>query len=144
MEDILVPIFICALMPVAIVYIVFNAARNSDNRRADVLIKAIESGNIVDADKLAEALRKPQKSARELLNGRLLRACIFTFIGIALLCIGIVNYTQGVAIDIYDDPVRVPLIFGSISLAIGLSYMIVFCFSKRQLDKEKDNNRNAE
>lgn len=39
----LVPIFICVVLPVAIVLIVFLAAMNSDNKRAKILIKAIET-----------------------------------------------------------------------------------------------------
>lgn len=142
MTSILVPIFVAALMPIAVVYIVFWSVRNSDNRRADVLIKAIESGNIVDADKLAEALGKPQKTPREQLNGKLLRGCIFGLIGLFLIIIGIVNLCCGNRME--ADPVTVPLIFGGISFAIGISYLIVFRFSKRQLDKEEDNNSETE
>ena len=40
MQDILVPIFVCVVLPVAIV---FAAAINNDNKRAKVLIKAIDS-----------------------------------------------------------------------------------------------------
>lgn len=72
-------------LPVAIVLIVYIAAMNSDNKRAKILIKAIEAGNGIDTKLLAEALRKPQKPAREILNLRLLRGCIFGFIGIALI-----------------------------------------------------------
>ena len=58
MTAILVPIFVCVVLPVAIVAIVFAAAMNNDNKRAKVLIKAIESNCGIDADKLAEALQK--------------------------------------------------------------------------------------
>lgn len=142
MEDILVPIFVAALMPVAVVYIVFWSVRNNDDRRAEVLTKAIESGNIVDADKLAEALGKPQKSPRELLNGRLLRSCIFSFIGIGLIIFSVVSLIGG--IGFHKAQVLIPGLFGIVLLAIGISYLIVFRFSKRQLDKEEDNNSEAE
>lgn len=89
MDDTLVLIFICVVLPVAIVLIVFLAAINSDNQRAKVLIKAIESNNGIDADKLAEALQKPRKSAQELLNARLLRGCICSFLGISSAIYGI-------------------------------------------------------
>ena len=91
----LVPIFVCVVLPVAIVAIVFAASMNNDNKRAKVLIKAIESNCGIDADKLAEALQKPKKTAREILNLRLLRGCIFSFIGIALCIVGIIPFCMG-------------------------------------------------
>ena len=79
---ILVPLGVCVALPVLIVWIVFRTIKNNDDKRAEVLIKAIEANNGIDADKLAEALTKPRKSPRQLLTLRLLRGCIFTFIGI--------------------------------------------------------------
>lgn len=58
---VLVPIFICVVLPVAIVAIVFAAMSNRDNKRSQVLIKAIESNSGLDAAKLVEALQTPQK-----------------------------------------------------------------------------------
>lgn len=131
MEDILVPIFICAILPISIVLIVFLSVMNSENKRAKVLIKAIESNNSIDADKLAEALQKPKKTAREILNGRLLRGCIFSFIGLALCIIGIVSLCTGS--EFSSDPVTVPLIFGGASIAIGLSYLVVYFVTRKEV-----------
>ena len=123
MQQILVPIFVCVVLPVAIVAIVFAAAINNDNKRSKVLIKAIESNCGINADKLAEALQKPKKSAREILNLRLLRGCIFSCIGLAL-CMGT---------EFSADPVTVPLVFGGASLAIGLSYLVVYFVTRKQI-----------
>lgn len=131
MTTTLVPIFVCVVLPVAIVAIVFAAAMNNDNKRAKVLIKAIESNCGIDADKLAEALQKPKKTAHEILNLRLLRGCIFSFIGIALCTVGIVSLCMGT--EFSADPVTVPLIFGGVSLAIGLSYLVVYSVTRKQI-----------
>lgn len=128
---ILIPISICAILPISIVLIIFLALMNSDNKRAKVLIKAIESGNGVDADKLAAAMQKPRKTPRELLNSRLLRGCIFSFIGIALIILGILSLVNGV--DFESDPVFIPVMFGSASLAIGISYLIVYFLTRNQV-----------
>ena len=132
MQQILVPIFVCVVLPVAIVAIVFAAAINNDNKRAKVLIKAIESNCGIDADKLAEALQKPKKTALEILNLRLLRGCIFSFIGLALCIIGIVSLCTGSVFS--EDSVTVPLVFGGVSLAIGLSYLVVYFVTRRQIN----------
>ena len=125
MALILVPIFVCVVLPVAIIAIIFGASINSDNKRSQVLIKAIESNCDIDADKLAEALQKPKKTAREILNLRLLRGCIFSLVGIAVCIIGIIA----------ADTVTVPLIFGGASLAIGLSYLVVYFVTRKQINE---------
>lgn len=129
----IVPIFVCVVLPVSIVLIVFLAVMNSDNKRAQVLMKAIESGNGVDADRLAEALRKPQKSAKEILNLRLLRGCIFTLIGVILAVVGILSWAFGTVYSFSDDQVVMPIMLGGISLAVGISYLIVYFTTRNQV-----------
>ena len=136
MAQILVPIFVCVVLPVSIIAIIFGASINSDNKRSKVLIKAIESNCDIDADKLAEALQKPKKTAREILNLRLLRGCIFSLVGIAICIIGIIGiiaYSMGT--EFPADAVTVPLIFGGISLAIGLSYLVVYFVTRKQINE---------
>lgn len=131
MVDIMVPIFVCVVLPVAIVALISARRMNSDNKRAKVLIKAIESNCNIDADKLAEALQKPQKTPRQLLNDRLLRGCIFGFIGLALIVTGIVSYLAGTPFS--DEAVSVSLMFGGLSLAVGISYLIVYFVTRSQI-----------
>lgn len=133
MIDILIPIFVCVVLPVSIVLIEFLASMNNDNKRAKIIIKAIEANCPIDADKLAEALRKPQKSAREILNKRLLRGCIFSLIGLLLIILGIVNMAMDSEFCV--DGVSVPLIFGGGSMAIGISYLIVYFVTRKQVEK---------
>ena len=131
--QVLVPIFICVVLPVAIVLIVFLAAMNSDNKRAQILIKAIEAGNGLDADRLAEALRKPRKSPHEILYLRLLRGCIFSLVGVALISVGLVNYACGT--EFSADPVTVPMMIGAPCIAIDISYLIVYFVSRKEIKK---------
>lgn len=131
----LVPIFICAIMPIAIVLIVFLTSMNSENKRAKVLIKAIESNNSIDTDKLAEALSKPKKTPQEILNLRLLRGCIFFLIGLALMayCV-IMAYNTGETIGY--GAYTTPLIIGLISIAIGVSYLVVYFVTRGQIKND--------
>lgn len=131
LQQILVPIFVCVVLPVLIVFIVFRAAMNSDNKRAEILIKAIEHNGDIDADRLAKALEKPRKSPREILNLRLLRGCIFSLIGLSLIAIGLVSFATGT--EFGADPVMVPILFGGASMAIGISYLIVYFVTRSQV-----------
>lgn len=127
----LIPISICVILPVAIVAIVFATIMNSDNKRAKVLIKAIESSCEIDTDKLAKALQRPKKSEIEILNLRLLRGCIFSFIGLVFCITGIIFLCTGT--KFLFELITFPLVFGGASLAIGVSYFIVYFVTRRPL-----------
>lgn len=136
--DVLVPIVVAGIMPIAIVMIIFTASMNNDNKRAAVLMKAIESNNSIDADKLAQAMTKPRKTPREILNGRLLRGCIFSFCGIGLIISALLAWANGV--EFGADPVSVPMMFGGISLAVGLSFLIVYFVTRKDVGNAADGN----
>lgn len=127
----LVAIFICVVLPVAIVLITSITKINNDNKRTKVLIKAIEANNDIDADKLAEALAKPRKSALEVLNNRLLKGCIGTLGGIALLCVSLVAY--GNRTSEYDTDYAAFLVFGALATAVGIGYLITYFITRKQL-----------
>ena len=132
--SILVPIFVCVVLPVSIVLIIYLASINSDNKRAQILIKAIESGNNIDSDRLAEALRKPVKTPRELLNLRLLRGCIFGIMGLFLLVAGIIGFYAGG--EYADGVLSEVVILGCIFLPIGISYLIVYFVTRKNVDNK--------
>lgn len=137
MTGILVPIFICVVLPVAIVLIVFLYNMNSDNKRAQVLIKAIEANKDIDTDKLAEAFSKPRRSPREILNLRLLRGSIFTLCGLGFVIFGLVGLANDFTIRM--EPVMIPMICGASCLAVGISYLIVYFVTRKQLaDEDKE------
>ena len=119
--------FICVVLPIAIVLIVFLTKMNSDNKRAQVLIKAIESNNNINTDKLSEVMQKQKRSALETLNLRLLRGCLFTFLGIAL-CI-----TKFVIPGAPDSIKIILTVAGTASIAIGISYLVTYFVTRRQI-----------
>ncbi len=137
LPQVLVPIFSCVVLPVMIVWIVFRAAMNADNKRAEVLIKAIESNNGMDADKLAKSFEKRRKTPRELLNLRLLRGCIFTAVGVIFIVVGLVSWASGT--EFGANPVTIPMLFGGAAFAIGISYLIVYFVTRKEVavDTEK-------
>ncbi|MCX4258665.1 MAG: DUF6249 domain-containing protein [Muribaculaceae bacterium] len=129
----LIPIGVCVVLPIMIVWIVFKAKTNNDNKRADVLIKAIENNANIDAEKLAEALGKQQISAKELLNRRLLRGCMFTILGVAF---SIIALTFSAA---PEDMQFISYILAALSFAVGIAYLIVY-FVTRNTTAETEEN----
>lgn len=133
----LIPVSVCVVLPICIVWIIFKATTNNDNRRAEVLLKALETDKSIDADKIAEAFAKPKKSAREVLNARLLRACICALIGLVLLVVSIVQITT------FNQPIerhKEVVILGGVLMAIGISYFIVYFVSRKDVKDHTDNN----
>ena len=133
MVEILVPIFCGCVLPIAIVFIISMRKKNSDDKRAQVMIKALESGEEINADKLAEALGKPRYTPLEILNTRLLRGCIFFLVGLALVILYFVWP---------EDDVNARLSFillGSIAMAVGIAYLIVYFMTRGQVNDEKES-----
>lgn len=136
--QILVPIAVCVVLPVLIVWIIFRAQMNGDNKRAEVLIEAIKSNNSVDTDRLINALDKPRKTSIEILNGRLLRGCILSLVGL-LVSVGSVwmkyeGYLIGGDFSLF-------LTIGLICLAIGIGFLIVYFVTKKQLPLNTADNQ---
>lgn len=133
MEDLIIVTGVCVVMPVMIMWIIYRAIINGDNKRAEVLMEAIRSNNAIDADRLAEALSKPRRTPRELLNLRLLRGCIFTLVGLATtICLILMS------IDGSDRWLTFQLLITSgIFLTVGISYLIVYFVTKKQIENNQ-------
>lgn len=133
LEDLLVPIFICVVLPLGVVFLSSRTKMNADNKRAEVLIKAIETSGVgADADKIVDAMKKPEKSPREILNSRLLRGCIYSLIGLLFIMVGVIGLCSGK--EFTSDPVELPILAGGASLAVGVGYLTVYMASRRHLD----------
>lgn len=130
---VIIPIAICVILPIAIVAIIAYTRINADNKRTQLLIKAIESNQNIDADRLADAFAKSRKTARELLNMRLLRGCFFSLFGIAMGIVAGLLYNPE---ESSTDSSFFSMIVGGISLAIGISYMIVYFVTRKQVVDE--------
>lgn len=65
MEDIILPIFMCVVMPVAIVWLVMRAKQNETNKMAEIMLKAIEAGIPLDPDFFKTQTWTLQKSLKE-------------------------------------------------------------------------------
>ncbi|MDE6022981.1 MAG: hypothetical protein K2G13_05705 [Muribaculaceae bacterium] len=134
MSETLVPIFVCVVLPIAIVLIVSLRKRNSDNMRAEILVKAIESGREIDTKRLTDALQTPRPTQCEILYARLLRGCIYTLVGIALIIIYLIGLWSN---SIDNDLMSFSLFVGPLGLAVGMAYLIVYFVTRKQVLEEK-------
>lgn len=131
MQSVFVPVAICVVLPGFIVWVVFRAAINTDNKKAEVLIKAIEANNGMDAEKLAEALTKKKngKTPEERLFKLLKMGWVFTLSGIAF---GIAALIQTLVCTMPAADAFPCILIGLIFFAIGIALLIVWRITCKQ------------
>lgn len=131
--SVLVPICVCVILPVTIVWIVMKAKKNEVNRKSEILLKAIESGVAIDTNLFKTEQR--HISTKERLLKRLTGACITTLIGIAFIISSCITWSR-YGDNIHTDYTQFPLLIGCILLAVGIALFIVFFTGKKMLAKE--------
>ena len=135
MGEIIVPVAICVVLPVMIVWLINRTLQNETNRKTEIMLKAIESGATIDADFFkAQQEQKAPKTLKEKLLNRLTAGCVCTFIGIATVVVCFVLEAKLGWNHVGDYM----LTFGAISLAIGISFLLVFFVGKKMLTKEME------
>ena len=144
MEDIILPIFMCVVMPVAIVWLVMRAKQNETNKMAEIMLKAIEAGIPLDPDFFKTQTRTLQKSLKERQLGWLTAACILIALGLGSILVGAIiilinNWTYDTAPTAYSL-----LTFAcGLVLVIGIALLVVYFIRKRILAKELEAEREA-
>lgn len=125
---ILIPLGLGLVLPVMIVWLATRTRINSDNKKAEVLIETIKSGHAPEADILAEALTKPSKTPRQILESRLLRGCVCSLIGVAMTVLAVLQ------IAYEEDLWIVMLLAAAICLPIGIGNLIVYFVTRKNVE----------
>ena len=136
MDHLLVPLGVCVVLPVMIVWLVTRARQNETNKKAEIMLKAIESGATIDANFFKE--QRGTKTIKERLLKRLAGGCVFTLMGVVFAIIGFVNRIAVSESHVSSDSFTIPCIFGGVFFAIGIGLLIVFFVGKNMLAKEME------
>ena len=133
--EILVPIGICVILPLGIFWLYYRAQMNKENKRTEIIMKALESNSNsnLDTDSLVKALENTSKTPQGIRYARLQRGCQYTLLGIALCVVFFIS--NGMEID--SDMAFMMKFAGAASLAVGISYLIVYLVSGKS---STDNN----
>lgn len=145
MEDILVnfglPVFICVVLPISIVWLVARTRQQETNKRAEIMLKAIEAGVPLDMTQFEPAKKqKANKSIKQDLLEKLNGACITGLMGIGFLTLGILRVVNT---DFGRNTLlnnfwlnRYWLPAGCVLLAVGIGLFISYFVGKKMLAKE--------
>lgn len=136
MEDFieaLIPISICVVLPALIVWLIGRVKQNETNRKAEIMLKALDNGAKIDTDFFKSS--SGSKTIKERLLKRLTGACVTSLLGVAFLVGGIlICYATSWSFE--DGPMCLLAPVGGILLAIGMALFIVYFVGKRMLAKE--------
>ncbi len=135
LTDFLLPVFICCVLPVCIVLIVFVYRNKALTKKTDILKLAIEKGAHVDPGSLMEALAATghrRKSVRLQLLNRLTAGCVLFMVGV----IAIISVLCIPAEDIIPVAKAFFVSIASVICAIGVGFLVSFFIGKKMLKKD--------
>ena len=127
--EVLVPIAICVVLPVLIVWIIGRVRQNEANRKAEVMLKALESGATIDPEYFKSPKVKKQKSVKQDLLEKLNGACITGLMGVAFLILSFLKVLKG------NVATYLPFA-GAVLLAVGIGLFVTYFAGKKMLAKE--------
>ena len=89
LEDTLVPIFICVILPCCIVWLTSNAKKHEMDKKTELAMKAIENGAEVDPNFFSN-IRSSSKGFKEKVFAYMKTGIILSSIGIVFLLMGFI------------------------------------------------------
>lgn len=127
--EILIPIGVAVVLPVAIVAIVFKSALASDRNRKEIILAALEKNPNLDVEDLVKRMKKSNKLIKEKLLARLEHGCLCCLMGVAFMLLYFFFGVQG------EDFI---VVVGAALIAIGIAFLISYFVGRRMLAKEME------
>lgn len=127
--QILVPIGVAVVLPIAIVAIVFRSALASERNRKEIVLAALEKNPDIDVEQLMKNLKKSEKLIKEKLLARLERGCLCCLMGVAFMVLYFFLGVQG------EDLI---VVVGAALIAIGIAFLISYFVGRRMLAQEME------
>lgn len=116
-----------------VVLIVGIVKKNETNRKAEVMLKAIENGASIDPEFFKSTTKqKKQRTIKERLLDRLTGACVTGLIGVAMLAYGIWKGD----LNGWDNGDKMLILISGVLIAVGIANLVLFIIGKNMLSKE--------
>lgn len=127
--QLLVPIGVAVVLPIAIVAIVFRSALASERNRKEIVLAVLEKNPDIDVEQLMKNLKKSEKLIKEKLLARLERGCLCCLMGVAFMVLYFFLGVQG------EDLI---VVVGAALIAIGIAFLISYFVGRRMLAQEME------
>lgn len=126
--QLLVPIGVTVVLPIAIVAIVFRSALASERNRKEIVLAVLEKNPDIDVEQLMKNLKKSEKLIKEKLLARLEHGCLCCLMGVAFMLLYFFLGVQGEFL----------IITGAALIAIGIAFLVSYFVGRRMLAKEME------
>lgn len=127
--QILVPIGVAVVLPIAIVAIVFRSVLASERNRKEIVLAVLEKNPDIDVEQLMKNLKKSEKLIKEKLLARLERGCLCCLMGMAFMVLYFFLGVQG------EDFI---VVVGAALIAIGIAFLVSYFVGRRMLAQEME------
>ena len=127
--EILIPIGVVVVLPIAIVAIVFRSALASERNRKEIVLAVLEKNPDIDVEQLMKNLKKSEKLIKEKLLARLERGCLCCLMGVSFVLLYFFLGVQG------EDFI---IVVGAALIAIGIAFLVSYFVGRRMLAKEME------
>ena len=137
-----VPVFVCVVLPIVIVWLIARTRQHETDRKAEIMLKAIEAGVPVDMTQFEPAKKKAPKSIKQELLDKLNGACVTSLMGAGFLTLGILRVViTDFGRNMFINKFWLPA--GAVLLAVGIGLFISYFVGKKMLAKEIEAEENA-
>ena len=126
--EILIPIGVVVVLPVAIVAIVFKSALASERNRKEIILAALEKNPNLDVEDLVKRMKKSEKLIKEKLLASLERGCACCLMGVAFVLLYFFLSVQNEFL----------IITGAALIAIGIAFLVSYFVGRRMLAQEME------
>lgn len=133
LEEVLVPVAICVILPISIVAIVVGKKRHEMNKRTEILLAAIEKNAELDVDEYLRKMSPNKKTIKERLITKLLWGSIISALGVAVL---VYSLWMDILGGMMTRSLQGAYMSGATLLLVGLAIILVFFISKKMLANE--------
>lgn len=127
--QLLVPIGVAVVLPIAIVAIVFRSALASERNRKEIVLAVLEKNPDIDVEQLMKNLKKSEKLIKEKLLARLERGCLCCLMGVAFMVLYFFLGVQGEGFIV---------VVGAALIAIGIAFLVSYFVGRRMLAQEME------
>lgn len=129
MEKLIVAVSVCVVLPIVITYLCVWSRAHSVDKRTEVLLKALESGEGLDPKLLLGEPRRPDNVKMALVKK------IQTGIALAISGVFVLSIATGGLIH-DGDAASFFTICGGVLIGVGLGYIGGFFIGRKMLEKE--------
>ena len=125
----------CMVLPITVVALVMRNKMHETNKRAEVILAALEKNPNVNVEDIMRSMSAKGKSMKERLFGRQTAGLICLAVGLGTLAYMAIQTQQSG----WNDNMGSLVLGGCITLMIGLAFIIAYLMGRRMFSKELES-----